>query len=1129
MNLTQAQRAAVEAREENILISAAAGSGKTSVLAQRIVALCEAGGDVRRLLVCTFTNTAAAEMRERISRQLLLRARETGSRHLFMQAEYAANADICTIHAFAGKIIREHYLTIGLPANLRMISEEPRAALRQSVMEELFQTLYEEKDKTFLMLRGRYAERSDEELIGLLFSLYEFANSRAERLLWLKQSANDPELANRYARLSAEAVAANLSAVRQTLEVRREKSERYALGAQLARDSKDIELIDELLFAAAAGKDMAEALSRARLCAKAPKIEPKELDDEVSSLCREARERLKEAAQYAVPRETIERELIYFREQSEAFYQVLSRFDEAFSQEKRKKGVMDFDDMIHFARKILENEAVAAQYRERYDEAFIDEYQDTNPVQEELLSRVAPRRFMVGDIKQSIYRFRLADPRIFLKTVQAFEGEDPSRRVIRMNENFRSQPGVIRPVNYLMSALMSREFGDVDYTEKEALIPRLPGEDGGLEILLTQGAGEEGFALEARNIAQKVVSLIGTKAFVKGEEKTLCPEDFCILLRSDPEMKYSRALKQALSDCSIAAYGKERARLCMEAEVFVNLLRVIDAMDSDIALLSVLRSQIGGFSEEELAVVRAYRKEGTYAEAFLLCAENTDALGERCAGFLKMLFDYRLRAAHMRLPDFLQYLRTDTLYDAALEISPGGRKKSERFAAFFAALLEEAARQESLYTLVCELDEELLFGGKYPAKKREESEQEGVRIMTIHAAKGLEFPVVILARAGGQFNLEDLKDSRRGVFRHSAFGLAMRLIDEKERVISKSRLKTLLRFALQREGKAEELRILYVAMTRAQNRFIASGTLETAYKDTRARLAELSRVDGWFSLMERSSMLEWIVAAALLLPGFDDWRENDASNAETAIEILHVIAGAAEEKGAQAGQRESRSLEEILGLAKEAVPEPFWRCEGIPVVSKIGVSTLLPEYLPEEGVREAGQGAQGGAQLGTLVHRFLRRADFKTQTIEEILRQIEEMCEREMIGGEEARLLSGFAPKLLSFFQSDLAYRIRKSRKTLREAPFTLAIPARELALAQSDESVLVQGVIDLAFLEQEQWVLLDYKSNYVTAETLGRLTEHYKMQLKLYARALETLTGRSVSQKYLFFLKAGKAVELMV
>lgn len=1106
MRFTEKQQEAIFLRDTDILVSAAAGSGKTSVLSERAAQLVLEGEDIRRMLICTFTNAAAAEMRQRIVARLSELAEEKDDMRLRTQAEYAAFSDISTIHSFAQKIIRENTLLSENRTMTRSLGNEEMMLVRNYAMEEAFEELYTEENADFLSLRGKYAERNDNSLSAILFSLYDYVNSLPERMDFLREASEKSFDYAEVLKKEREVCAARALAL---MDAAIELDRKNGWDKQLEKDIADRTLLAAIkkhADDAEITKRNAEEFKLSRLTSKLSPEEDKEL---LKSYRESIKDSINELADYSPQLPASESE--YMRRETAAFLTVLLRFEEKYMAKKAARNAMDFDDMMHFANELLKNELVAEEYRGRYDHIFVDEYQDTNPIQEELLSRIAKPggKFMVGDIKQSIYRFRLADPMIFSGKVDAFEKGTAEARLIRMNENFRSLPAVTAPLNHIMRRLMSRDFGEIDYDEREELIPmRENDENGGMELMLTLDLEGEKAEAEFSNIADRIFSLYGKTL----NGKTLSWGDFCVLFRGGKE-KTIPALTDYLEKAGIPV-GKTPSKQAMSPMlIFINILKLIDGFYSDIALISVMRSHIGVFDEAELAQIRMVDVSGSFRTAFMKYKEGTDVLAEKCRLFYARIEKWRVYAKALGIADFLSYLKTETQFLASLETLPDGEMAAARFDAFFTGCLETAGSVRSLAELAERLEEIHLSSGALPLFEHEEEKQDSVSIMTVHKSKGLQFPVVILASTEKGFNDDDL---RKRVIWHKRTGLAMDIIDENAHLTESSACKSIVANIKKFESRSEELRILYVAMTRAESLLIISGRI----KSEESLEKMMMPVADAYAYLRAGNILTWIVNAAADMRAFG----GTAADADIRLNICPPK---------QIETREEQAKQEIEELLRSAYTKPaaeFIRYDKPSVPSWVGVSWLLPEYEAIEGDYAGDFTARKGdtgAAFGTLVHLFMERAPETLRTKADVISQVGILREKEIISRDEAAQLIRNAGFIANFFESELAERIRKAKRIYRELPFCVAVDAEYLGYEAPGEKILVGGIIDMIFEEEDGLVIVDYKSNHASPDTIFTLAEHYHKQMEMYTFAVSEIWQRPVKEKYLFFLRPGIALSV--
>ncbi len=1098
MKLTPKQERAVCSENKDILVSAAAGSGKTSVLAERAARLVIKGADIRRMLICTFTNAAAQEMRQRIISKLLDIAEDKNDQAIRSQAEYAAFADICTIHSFAQKIIRENYIMMkggdAVPGQ-RILGAEEMELIKRTAAENCFESLYEEEDPDFLMLRAKYAGRRDTDLMELLLGLYDYVNSLPERLGWLERHIREPFDYGPV--ISAEKERCLERAVRLLTECIRISDENQWI-KQAENDRADLDKLSEI-------RETSSDIRSFRLTRLSTGLAPEEEKERLRALREEIKEAAGEAAGLDISADSLKRDQEYVRGETKAFLSVLKRFDAEYLRLKRIRKSMDFDDLMHYANMILSDRTVADSYRDRYDYVFVDEYQDTNPVQEEIIGRIArpSGRFMVGDIKQSIYRFRLADPMIFSEKARKFrqagDGSAPYE-LIMMNDNFRSAPKLVNALNHVMGNLMSPELGEIEYDDGEKLIANREAE-GVMELMLTgdELTGTEKIRAEFMNIADRIKELKGTEV----DGKALSFRDFCVLVRDGRETV--RPVMAEVFESSGIPIKSEPGRAATSGMLlFTDLLKLTDGFYSDTALIAVMRSYIGGFGEAELAQIRAMDMTGTFTEAFLKYAKGQDALAEKCAGMLDRILMWRLYEKALSMEDFLIYLKTGTDFPASLEAMPDGENAAVSFDLFFEALRDMAKNVRSVSELAGKLEEIYADTGMLPMGDRGGRDEDAVSFMTVHGSKGLQFPVVILACTDKRFNDDDMK---KKVLWHNGMGLAMDIIDEKAHVTSPTAIKALMHRVKKAEDRSEELRILYVAMTRAENRLIISGTVRPGEP---GKLILPLRDP--YSLIRCSSMLEWIVNGLSDVIG---GTSADGTEIETGIRP----AG----QSAEIREKKLDSLEALFSRAVKQEAPGFISYDWIDVPSWVGVSWLLPEYTHEEGDYRSGERREmTGASLGTLIHLFFENAPLDLAGREAVEDHIRSMRSKEIITAEEEKELIRCSGYIGSFYGSGLMERVRRSGHVFRELPFSLLVSAEELGYPAGGDDIIVNGVIDLMFEEDGGYVIIDYKSNHMTEDQVEAMADHYRKQIRMYSYAAEKIMGRPVKESYLFFLRPG-------
>lgn len=1118
MRLTDKQARAIKTQTKSVLVSAAAGSGKTSVLAKRVARLVEGGADIRTMLVMTFTNAAAAEMRQRIARELREEALRQGEKRLYEQAEFVAVSDISTFHSFCGKVVRKNYAILGLSPTVRIMDAGEMNRMKTQTARELFDGLYEEEDGDFLRLVQRYTRRGDDrQLMEYLFRIYDHIMSKPEPFAWAERSEhknNEEYIARLKAQYDGNIMEHLLRAKRLMDASATLSGSKYP--QQLAQDEACATLLGEA-YSYARDNGVA-ALRKNSVGMKIPSI-TKGLGDEckkrIQDLYAQARKELKQALagdDYENFHVTAGTELAHTQQDVCAMLALVRQFHEYYAECKSELNVLDYSDMEHFALRAFEDEEVRRMYADLYQYIFVDEYQDTNPVQESIIKAVSGdgNLFMVGDIKQSIYKFRLADPLIFKEKSQEFRAQAEGGELILMNDNFRSKSGVIDAVNGIMECVMCETLGEIRYDEGERLVGSARG--GKTEILLACEAddGEDEtrsrHAVEAEMIARSIERELAGEVTDKktGAMRKAAFGDFAVLVRSRSDMIY--LLKAELDrrgiPCSIDV---EQARELKEIELFVNILRLVDNRRQDIPLLSVMRSFIGGMNEEEFARIRigADRdKEPFYESAQMYAAEKEDTLARKLRSFYEKLDYLKTCAQSLAMPEFLSLVATEFDFETYLACVPDGEMKRTAFSQFLGMAAQLCAAQgNSLYLLLRALHETKKRDGAYVKAAMAAGGADCVHITTIHSSKGLEYPIVYVANLERRLTVQDFKNR---MLIHSDYGLMMQYIDEQSLVRRSTIELELAKKQIRREYLSEELRVLYVAMTRAREKLFLAGSVGNLEKARH----EWAMMHDMGSYEDAKSMLDWIMAA----------------NAGGQIPVR--FAGDEE-----AGEKEKTTFdfdEYCNKMAKvEDRAELLSAARQPDIPAKVSVSAvkqsnaanirrfLIPDLQPDDEEIT-------GARLGTLVHSMMERVVLTGQDVREAALEMEA---RKLLTGQEREAVLAHTEWIEGFLKTSLYERIKTAGRVLKEQPFNLEVKAQSIGY-EGEGSMMVQGILDLAFLE-DKWVLVDYKTDRVTHNTVEQAAQGYAVQLELYARALEEITGIPVKEKYLYFLRLQRCMEV--
>ena len=1185
IQLTKSQQAVVEDRGGRVLVSAAAGSGKTRVLVERLFrrVLGEEQADLDDFLIITYTRAAAAELRERIAQELGRRmAEDPGDRHLQRQLLLVYQTDIKTIDSFCTALLREnvHLLDLGeqggLTADFRVLDEGEAELLRQRVLPRVLESFYTGMTPGQTQLADCFGfGRDDRGLEELVLELHSKVQSHAYPHRWLEEQrqswASLPEdggetefgraLLTRLAR-KARHWADLLT--RAGEELRSDNALERAYGPAFASGTAQLEALAE---AAETGWDAAAGrlpdfprLSPARKC------EDPALKEKMQTLWNRCK---KESAAFCAILETTGAETGEDLRRSapamEALLALCVDFSAAYQQEKLRRNVTDFSDQEHYAVRLLLGEdgrptPLAAVMSERYLEVMVDEYQDTNQVQNcifDALARGGRSLFTVGDVKQSIYRFRLADPTIFLEQYRRYpdaaEAEEGEPRRILLSQNFRSRKEVLDAANFVFSAIMSREMGEVEYGEAERLyfgaayLP--PREDCLTEFHLLLPPQDDGEAekvpaalLEARMAADRIASLLSEGFPVtdedSGELRPCRAEDIVILMRSPgPRLRhYAKALMERGIPC--ATQENEDFFSSMEVAVMCSLLEILDNPRQDVPLIAVLRSPLAGFSPDRLALIRGRHPEGDFYEALAAFGE------EDCEEFLTRLADLRSLARDMSVHRLIWRIYNQwNVLGVFGAMSGGGRRRENLVALYEHAKSFESAGYKGLFAFVTHL-RRLLESGEQPVTASGASSG-GVQIMSIHKSKGLEFPIVLLTDLGKRFNRADLQTP---VLVHPRLGLGPLYIDLDRRIRYPTIAREAVSGLVSRESRSEEMRVLYVGMTRAKEKLILTASMPAAGR----RMKELGALSALPVPAETvdggRSMAEWI-----LLPLLRRWEAaplrdlagqeaEDFSLTEDALwqVFLHKdTPGICLPAGTEAGGNSAADAP-ALPVNREALDFVYPYAAACTAPTKITATQLKGREKDREIVQEtiqpyvrrdfsaprflSGRRPLTGAERGTATHLVMQHLPLEEDT--DVGAVVEDLAARRFLTREQAEAVDQAAVR--RFLASPLASELRKADRVEREFRFSLLMPGEKyFPELDGGEEVLLQGVVDLFAVRDGGVTVVDFKTDYVTEDTLPEKIAHYRPQLEAYSAALERILELPVKHRILYFFCAGQAVEV--
>ena len=1178
IKLTPEQRSAVENRGGSLLVSAAAGSGKTKVLVERLFDYMADGScNVDDFLIITYTKAAAAELRGKIAVELSRRvAEDPNNHHLRRQLYRVYQADIKTVDAFCASLLRENVYLLpavgkrNLTPDFRVVDEQEADLLRRRVLNRVLDGFYEHMDQQ----RSHLAEtlgagRDDRALSELVLELYGKLQSHPYPLRWLDavrsrwEQLPDSVEKTEYGRLLMEN-----STRRALFWAERLESTAVSLTEEKVMESYGETVLDGAaqLRRFAAAETWTERVGRVPVIGKLKAVRGDSLEKAiVKRLVKQCKDELKKfAAPFAITSEEHLEDLAAMAPAMLALADLTAEFSNAYQTEKVRLGALDFSDQEHYAVELLLDgegnpSELAQQVSGRYREIMVDEYQDTNEVQNcifDAISRQGQNLFTVGDVKQSIYRFRLADPTIFLEKYLRFtdagNAVDGEERRIVLSRNFRSRSEVLEATNFIFRNIMSPDVGEMAYGDAESLYfgaayyPEAQRREAELHLISVEDTEEERFdrtAVEANFVASQIEKMLSEGYLVHGGDGTMrpCrPDDFAILMRA-PNARLN-AFTTALTRRGISCGVEEGEAFFETVEIAVAfaMLQLIDNPRQDVPLISVLRSPLYGFSADRLAQIRMLQKDGDYYEA--LCLDE----GEDTAAFLDDLTMLREAAREEHADTVLWRMLHQCRFLAVFGAMAGGAARRQNLLSLYAyARTLAGAGKGRLFDFVTHLRRMLETGQKPPLAGR--AAVGGVRIMSIHKSKGLEFPIVFLCDLSKRFNTMDL---RSPVLVHPQLGLGCERVDRERHIRYDTVSKTALTAKLQRESLSEEMRILYVALTRAQEKLIAVDcrrNLPTAIErlSVSAQLPVPPEAVGsatclgdWLlqPLLSTSEGQKVCFHAGVDCPVMNGvgggWKVHLWENPityTTTVQGEGVLSDLPEE---EVKPFDPAPLEAVYGHEKAT---------GIP--TKV-TATQLKGRMVDEELSDAAHPTRtraaafdkplfmqphvelSAAEKGTAVHTVMQYIDFHTPPNDAaVAAAVEELRGKKLLSDRQAEAVD--YGLITNFLSSPLCERIRKSKTVYREYRFAVLVDAAIYDTAAAGEEMVLQGVADCAFVEDGKLIVVDFKTDRVRDEELTARAESYRPQLNAYAHALEKILCLPAEEKILYFFHKNSAISL--
>lgn len=1230
---TSEQQQVIDLRNRNILVSAAAGSGKTAVLVERIIKIItdrEHPVDIDRLLVVTFTNAAAAEMRERIGDAIENALKEQPEdEHLQRQLTLIHNAQITTIDSFCLYVIRNHFHEIDLEPNFRIGDEGELKLLKEDVLAKVLEANYEKaepeisgedclktqpevsQNSSFLALADGYASgRSDEALTGMILQLYEFSKSYPWPKEWLLSCTKD------YQVQSKEELDEALWMAPLTEHIRHVAEDLVALSEEALALTQQAD--GPYMYQKALESDLAKYrtiaecgtfsefyegftnLSYDRLASARNFEGSAEKQEQVKTLRDSGKETVKKLCRqyFFTSISAMIEQLQKTEPMAKELVRLTLEFSECFAEEKRRKNLVDFHDLEHFALEILVDEETkeirktAEEFKDTFAEIMIDEYQDSNEVQETILKAISRESrgenniFMVGDVKQSIYRFRLARPELFMEKYDIYSLEESDTQRIDLHKNFRSRREVLDCTNDIFYKIMTRNLGNVEYDAAAALYVGAsyasPGEDNifAPEILVLD-SGEELLEdsdmqdkrqLEAKMIGNRIKALMKEQLVTDkktGELRNLRYSDIVILLRS--LSGWADTFASVLGEEGIPAHTVSTTGYfsAVEVQTVLSMLRVLDNPKQDIPLTAVLRSPIGGLNDEELAAIRL-REENV---RFHICVQEAceeavekegkellNSLEKKLAAFYKIYGRLRALVPDTPIHELIELLLKETGYgDYAAAMPAGKRRRANLEMLIEKAIAYENTSYKGLFHFVRYIDELQKYDVDFGEADMTSENEDVVRIMSIHKSKGLEFPVVFVAGMGKNFNKQD---TRSKMVLHPEYGLGLDCMDGKKRIKSPTIAKKAIAKQIDLENLGEELRVLYVALTRAKEKLILTGMKKDAGEaiSTAVLLAKEETPLSYLTREGAAGYLDWVLPAVLSYG--EKYPITIVNPAELVVEELgsrikkqqekeeciREIAGADTERIEELSSGFSKVYaykEQILRKNKYSVSELKHRAmremmqreeeEITPIFKNEEIVPYIPEFARRLEATEAE--TNQGALRGTAVHRVMECYEFSSETGAK--EQIKDMLARKKITEDMYKLVK--ISQVENFVSSDIGKRMKRAEaggKLYREKPFVMGFTAAELLTfgfndgilsdgsGETEDLTLIQGIIDAFWIEEDGIVILDYKTDRI--ENGQELIDRYAAQLRLYGEALERIYaqgGLKVKERLLYSFRLEEVI----
>lgn len=1185
----------------------------------------------------TFTNAAASEMRERVLDAIYKKLDEDPeNENLQRQITLLNMANICTIDSFCLDVVKNNFYELeNVSPNFRIADTPEIELLKQEILDELFENKYISEDKDFTKLINTYTSyRDDTPLKDLILSIYGYISSSPYPLKWLNEKIEmfniKDELEKDFSQTPwgkvlleemDEELTDDIAILTDSIEGLEYENDLEEFKQTIESDIKQLTILKENLNNWDKSYEIAQNIKFITWPRK--KIES-EIKDEIKSIRDSVKKKFNKKISkiFVSDSKQSNQDIFDMYVILKKLENLIIEFDEIFSKKKRDKNIVDFTDIEHFALEILvkgvettidENgrryeqiikTEVAKKYTEKFEEIAIDEYQDSNLVQEFILSSISRgnNMFMVGDVKQSIYRFRQAMPKLFLDKYSNYKPVENDTncigRKIQLFKNFRSRDNVLDFTNLIFKDIMSQKLGEVDYTEDEYL--NFGAEDykkinqnlkTEIDIIDVKPADEteensqnysynkyseniddneesedelehlENIEIEAKYVAKKIKNLIDSKYQVYDRKKetfrNITYKDIAILLRSTKDKASIYEQELIKLDMPVFADSNQEYLDSIEIQTIMSLLKIIDNPMQDIPLVTVLRSNIGKFTDNELVEIRLSDKYDNFYNCMQKAKVDVNAqLKEKIEKFLNKINVWRKEQEYLSLDELIWKIYSDTGYYNYVGLMPNGNLRQANLKILFErAKKYETASFKGLYNFINFIEKLKINSGDLSSAKIIGENDDVIRIMSIHKSKGLEFPVVFLVNTNKQFNEQDIR--KNPVLLHQELGIGAKYINYNAQVQYDTLTREAIKNVVRNENISEEMRILYVALTRAKEKLIITGISNDYHKqleDIEQQKNIYARKDGKINpilVKKYKSYLDWILLVYLY----------EQSNTEDLLELNRVEPSSVLENKKQDIEQEKTSKNIIEMLDKKANKDDVNKVKkqieyeypnklAIDIPTKSSVTKIKqmkqkqlgvdfesmeneveqeknitfekPKFLQEEKETKI-----TSAQKGTLIHLCLQKLNPKEEySLEKIKALIQNLEMNQIITEKESKAINPY--KILQFTKSEIWNQLKNAKEYYQEKPFYINVPANQIYDEDIKENILVQGIIDLYFInENGQVVLVDYKTDYVENGNEIELVDKYKSQLNLYKQALENALGTKVDKVYIYSVYLDKEIEI--